>query len=200
MNLTPRINNAIKLACHLHRSQIRKDANKTPYISHLFAVATLISSVTDDEDIIIAGLMHDSLEDVPLYTYDMLVSDCGTRVAQIVTHVTEPLDANKEENEQLPWLTRKEKYLENLRSGGVESAVVSTADKIHNTESFMEDALRDGDIFTSQFHSSSRNKVWFHDQVLSIVTEKLGENHPLVVRLSLCTEQFRKLATLESNE
>lgn len=197
MNLSPRINNAIKLAAHLHRNQTRKDANKTPYISHLFAVATLISTVTDDEDIIIGGMMHDSLEDVPFYTYDMLVSDCGARVAQIVAHVTEPLDANKGENEQLPWLTRKEKYLENLRSGGAESALVSTADKIHNTESFLEDMARDGEAFTSRFHSSFRNKIWFHDQVLSIVTEKLGESHPLVVRLALSTEEFRKLATLD---
>ena len=135
MNLTPRINNAIKLAAHLHRNQTRKDANKTPYISHLVSVALIVATVTDDEDSIIAGLMHDSLEDVPGYTYDQLVKDCGVRVADIVTHVTEPLDANKQDDEQLPWLERKEAYLSNLRSGGMEAAIVSCADKIHNTES-----------------------------------------------------------------
>ena len=196
MNLTPSIDSAIRLSSHLHRHQTRKDTMHTPYSSHLFSVATLISSVTDDEDIIIAGLMHDSLEDVPAYSYEQLVKDCGPRVAEIVLHVTEPLDANKPANEQVLWLLRKEKYLENLKCGGIESAIVSTADKIHNTESFLLDVEKEGDDFMRRFGSSLRNKLWFHEQVLIIVGEKLGNDNPLVIRLALCTEQFKKLATL----
>lgn len=199
MIFTPRINEAIKLASHLHRHQTRKDTHNTPYVSHLFSVAMILTSVTDDEDVIIAGLMHDSLEDVPSYTYDMLSTDCGARVADIVLHVTEPLDANKPDNEQLPWLTRKEKYMETLRFGGKESAMVSAADKIHNTESFIIDAGESGDAFTSRFTSSLRNKLWFHEQVLEIVKEKLGHENLLIQRLELCTDEFRKLATLESH-
>ncbi len=193
MLFTPRINEAIKSASHLHRHHVRKDKNHTPYISHLVSVAMMLREVMDDEDIIIAGLMHDSLEDVPNYTYDNLASDFGNRVADIVMHVTEPLDANKAEDEQLPWLTRKEKYLENLRSGGAESAMVSASDKIHNTESFIQDATLEQGEFLARFHSSIRNKVWFHEQVLLIVEEKLGKEHKLVSRLTSCTEEFRKL-------
>ena len=124
MTLSPRINQAIRLASHLHRNQLRMDSLKTPYVSHLFSVAFLISSATDDEDTIIAGLMHDSLEDVKGYTIEDLKNDCGEEVAEIVKHVTEPLDANKMDSEQLPWLQRKEEYLKNLTSGGVKSALV----------------------------------------------------------------------------
>lgn len=200
MIFTSRINDALKLASHLHRDHVRKDKQLTPYISHLVAVAMMLREVTDDEDIIIAGLMHDSLEDVPSYTYDMLVTDCGKRVADIVSHVTEPLDANKGENEQLPWLTRKEKYLENLRNGGAESALVSTCDKIHNTESFMSDMLHEKEEFLERFHSSLQNKVWFHEEVLFIVEEKLGKNHILVERLSKCTQEFKALVVKTEEE
>jgi (p)ppGpp synthase/HD superfamily hydrolase len=199
MQLTSRINEAIKLSSRLHRNQTRKDEHNTPYVSHLFAVAVLISSVTDDEDIIIAGLMHDALEDVPHYTYDQLVTDFGERVAYIVKHVTEPLDATREDIEQLPWLERKEIYLKVLQQGGKESAIVSAADKIHNTESFIMNMTQEGESFTSRFPSSLRNKVWFHEQVLSIVTEKLGNDHPLIVRLSSCTKRFRDLAFLDGD-
>ena len=195
MQLTPRLNEAIKLSSHLHRNQNRKDEYNTPYVSHLYSVAALISSATDDEDIIIAGLMHDSLEDVPHYAYDDLVKDFGERVAQIVLHVAEPLDAYKGEDEQLPWLERKQAYLNVLCEGGVESAAVSAADKIHNTESFILDMKKEGEAFTSRFPSSLRNKVWFHEQVLTIIREKLGEDHPLVVRLITCTEEFKQLVT-----
>jgi (p)ppGpp synthase/HD superfamily hydrolase len=194
MQLTPRINEAIKRSSHLHRNQVRKDRDNTPYVSHLYAVAALISSVTDDEDVIIAGLMHDSLEDVPEYSYDDLVKDFGVRVAEIVAHVTEPLDANKEEDDQMPWLKRKEAYLKVLKDGGRESALVSVADKIHNTEGFIIDMEREGEAFTSRFPSSFRNKVWFQEEALAIIREKLGEEHPLVIRLVVCTEQFKQLA------
>ncbi len=194
MHLTPRLDEAIKLASRLHASQVRKDSYQTPYISHLVGVAMLISSVTGDEDIIIAGLLHDSLEDVPGYTYEKLVADCGERVAEIVSHVTEPLDATKADNEQLPWLERKETYLNNLRSGGIESAIVSSADKIHNTESFLRDYEKEGDSYGKRFGSSINNRIWFHEQVLAIVIEKLGEDHALVVHFRQSMDKFNLLA------
>ena len=197
MNFTPRLDNAIKVASHLHRFQTRNDAKKTPYISHLIAVAILVASATDDEDIIIAGLMHDALEDVPNYTYEQLVLDCGVRVAEIVKHVTEPLDANKEKDEQLPWLERKEAYLQSLKSGGVESALVSTADKIHNTTSFLTDAREEGEMFMSRFGSSIKNRLWFHEEVLAIVTEKLHKDHPLVQEFAKCTLEMKTFAEYE---
>ena len=191
MIFTPRINEAVLLASQLHRNQIRKDEGMTPYVSHLFSVMLILSQVTDDEDILIAGLMHDSLEDVPGYFYEDLVRDFGERVATIVQHVTEPLDANKEDKEQLPWLERKEKYLELLRSGDYESALVSAADKIHNTKSFMRDAIKERSDFLIRFDSSLRNKVFFHEQVLCIVEEKLGKENLLIKKLTELTEEFK---------
>lgn len=196
MIFTSRIDEAIKLASHLHRHQTRKDVNNTPYISHLVSVAIILSEAGCDEDTIIAGLMHDSLEDVPNYNYENLVNDCGDQVAKIVKHVTEPLDANKLENEQLPWLERKETYLKNLREGEKESAMVSAADKIHNTESFIKSSTKEGEAFTSRFGSSLRNKLWFHEETLKIIEEKLGSNHSLTIKLSESTEKFKKFIEL----
>ncbi len=194
MIFTPRIDEAIKLASRLHYGQVRNDAKRTPYVSHLMSVAVILSEVTTDEDVIIAGLMHDSLEDVPHYTYEKLVEDCGVRVAEIVKYVTEPLDATKVASEQLPWLERKEAYLEVLRQGGTESAMVSSADKIHNTESFIRDIEKEDGMFAARFGSSIRNRLWFHEQALLVVAEKLGDTHSLVARFRTSTEAFRLLA------
>lgn len=194
MNFNSRIDEAIKLASRLHRHQVRKDSKHTPYISHLVSVAMILRDAECNEDTIIAGLMHDSLEDVPNYNYENLVNDCGEQVAKIVKHVTEPLDANKEENEQMPWLERKEAYLVNLNAGDKESAMVSAADKIHNTESFIRDAIKEGEEFLNRFGSSLRNKLWFHEETLKIIAGKLGDDHVLTVRLSESTEKLRKLA------
>jgi len=160
------------------------------------SVAMLIESVTDDEDTIIAGLMHDALEDVPGYTYEQLVEDCGIRVAEIVKHVTEPLDPNKNDDEQLPWLQRKEVYLQMLRSGNTQSVIVSAADKIHNTESFLRDAEKEGIMFVARFGSSIRNRLWFHKQVLAHVQEVLGDDNFLTQRFITCTIDFENIVDL----
>jgi (p)ppGpp synthase/HD superfamily hydrolase len=149
--------------------------------------------VTDDEDTIIAGLMHDSLEDVPGYTYANLAADCGERVAEIVKHVTEPLDPNKQVEEQMPWLERQEIYLENLRSGGVESALVSMSDKIHNTESLFVGFEEEGAEFIKHFSSSLKNKLWFQERVLEIVREKIDKSNPLLARLENLTIKLRAI-------
>lgn len=193
MTFTPRIGEAVKLASRLHRNQVRKDSAKTPYISHLVSVAMILGEVTDDEDIIIAGLMHDSLEDVPNYSYENLLADCGERVANIVKCVTEPLDANKPVEEQLPWLTRQKIYLENLAGGAKESALVSAADKIHNIEGFLVEINQEDESFLKRFHWSLRNKAWFYEEVIKIIKEKLGKEHQFVLRLKMATEKFKEL-------
>ena len=193
MHFTPRINEAIRLASRLHKNQVRRDIEHTPYISHLVSVAMLLREVTTDEDVIIAGLMHDSLEDVPHYTYQQLVEDCGERVATIVNHVTEPLDANKDPDDQMPWLTRKEIYLNNVRLGGEDSAMVSACDKIHNTESFLVDYKKEGEVFLKHFASSILNMIWFVEQVLTIVEEKLSSEHVLTLRLSHALNELKSL-------
>jgi (p)ppGpp synthase/HD superfamily hydrolase len=136
--------------------------------------------------------MHDSLEDVPLYTRDLLLEEFGRRVAEIVSHVTEPLNANKEAQDQLPWLTRKEAYLRILREGGRESAIVSAADKIHNIHSFLEGLEEEGESFIARFNSSFQNHLWFYEELLGIVKEKLGAESVLVSMLQEAIIDFKK--------
>lgn len=190
---SPRIHRAVRLASHLHRNQTRRDKDHSPYVSHLVCVAMMLQEVTDDEDVIIAGLLHDSLEDVPGYSLERLREDCGERVANIVYHVTEPLDANREAGDQLPWLERKEMYLKRLEEGGVESALVSCADKVHNAEAFITDMQEEGEQFTKQFVGSFRNMVWFHQEALKIVEQKLEASNPLLLRFKNSTKALTVL-------
>ena len=86
----------------------------------------------------------------------------------------------------------------NLKEDGVKSVLVSMADKIHNTGSFLEDTIRKWESFTSHFGSSLQNKLCFREEVLKIGKEKLGKDHLLVIRLRLCTEELGYLAIMES--
>lgn len=164
--LSQKILDAINLSSHLHREHFRHDATSTPYVSHLYAVAMYIYTVTDDENIITAGLMHDSLEDVAEYTYEDLSSDCGEGVANIVMQVTE--------NKALPYKGRKLAYIENIKNGGVECLIVSLADKIHNAKSY------------SSLPEDKKHKghMWLYNEMLNLAKSKYEAN-PDIYSLTL---------------
>lgn len=134
MKWSPRVEQAIKKASILHRAQTRRGDVDYPYITHLVSVGAILGHYTSDEDVIIAGLLHDTIEDTD-YTPEELEKDFGKRVRDIVMGVTE----KKEENgERLSWEVRKSYYLKTLEEAPTESLLVSAADKIHNLRSIAE--------------------------------------------------------------
>ena len=82
-----RIEQAIRAASVLHKNQLRKGSMPFPYITHLVATAFTLMDYTDDEDVIIAALLHDTLEDTD-YTIDELQEDFGGKVRELVEAVT----------------------------------------------------------------------------------------------------------------
>lgn len=190
MILTHRLQHAINEASRLHRDQFRKDSLKTPYITHLVGVMILLSSSTQDEDVLIAGLMHDALEDVPDYTEAMLEETFGTRVLDIVLGVTEEF---KLRNETPPsWKEEKIFYLENLKKAVDESLLVSLADKIQNTRSYIELMNIEGPGMLANFGAGNDERMWFHTEVLAIGIERLGDDHILVEELQAELKELQK--------
>jgi (p)ppGpp synthase/HD superfamily hydrolase len=190
MILTHRLQEAINEAARLHKDQFRKDSLKTPYITHLVGVMILLSSATHDEDILIAGLMHDALEDVPDYAPNMLEEKFGTRVKDIVMGVTEESKLNGGPHNS--WKEVKDAYLENLKTAPEESILVSLADKIQNTRSLIEMINAASGAALQNFGSSHEDRLWFNEEVLTIGEARLGDDHILVEEFRLETEEMRK--------
>lgn len=196
MILTHRLQEAISVASRLHRDQIRKDNLQTPYITHLVGVMILLSSATHDEDVLIAGLLHDALEDVKDYTPEMLEGSFGKRVCDIVLGVTEE---SKLEGKKLPWKEVKEAYIQRLENSSDESVLVSLADKIQNTRSLIEQMNDLGKVNIPHFGSDHHERAWFHAEILRIGRERLGDDHILVEELRMELEEMgRTLAKFES--
>jgi len=114
----------------LHDGLTRKAANNPPCFFHLVSVMLIASEFTDDQDILKACLLHDTVEDTP-YTFDELKEDYGQRIFELVQAVTEP-----ELPEGSLWEDRHEGYRQNLLQGPVEACYISAADKIHNFSNF----------------------------------------------------------------
>ena len=173
MNLTPKIQKAIIGASVLHKDQKRK-GDGLPYIIHPYSVAFILSNYTDDEDVIVAGLLHDVLEDVPEYTKEDLKNDFGERVCKIVQEVSEDKDPNdSQEKEKISWQERKEKYIANLKTDSQEALLVSCADKIHNLKAMLAAYKNQGEELWKNFNAPKEKISWYYGEVLEVMKDKL---------------------------
>lgn len=128
------IQDAIAFARDAHKSQKRKYTG-VPYHTHLEAVARKISEYTNDRDVIIAAILHDSIEDVGV-TYDEIKDMFGKRVADIVHDLTD--EYTKLKYPDLNRAERKAKEAERLSKVSAEAKLIKAADKLHNIQDIAE--------------------------------------------------------------
>src|SRR5882672_4990026 len=109
-HLGPRLQRAFRYAAEKHAGQTRKKT-AVPYLSHLIAVASLVLEAGGDEDLAIAALLHDVVEDcggAPVLK--AIRKRFGKRVAKIVDGCTDSDSFPKP-----PWLERKQTYISHLK-------------------------------------------------------------------------------------
>ena len=169
--ISKKVNLALKTASKAHRDQVRKGTD-IPYISHPVAVAMIIGRYTTDEDVIVAGILHDILEDVKpsIYSETDMRGDFGDKITDIVKDVSEDKVAGEPEK---PWIERKKGYLAHLDNlANVEPIIVSIADKIHNLTDMLDEYERVGDELWERFNAPKDDELWFYKTFLEIIQKK----------------------------
>jgi (p)ppGpp synthase/HD superfamily hydrolase len=163
---TDRFEAALTYALHLHAQQKRKGTT-IPYISHLLAVAAIVLEDGGSEDEAIAALLHDAIEDQggePIR--QEIRRRFGDTVVEIVNGCTDTDEAPKP-----PWLERKKKYLEQLRSAGPEIVRVSAADKLHNARAVLSDLRRHGKAVWDCFSGGREGTLWYYRRIVQVFRE-----------------------------
>src|SRR5271166_6381602 len=125
--LSSRFVRALGYAARLHARQLRKRTER-PYIGHLLSVTSIVIEYGGDEDMAIAALLHDAVEDqggIPRLRE--IRKKFGKRVAHIVDGCTDSYTEPKP-----PWLQRKRGYIERVSSESEDVRLVSAADKLSN--------------------------------------------------------------------
>lgn len=155
-----RVEQAIRAATILHKDQVRKGSVPLPYVSHLIATAFIVRDYTDDEDTVIAALLHDTLEDTD-YTAEEMFEDFGGYVRELVLTLTEP---SGNSDNPLSWKERKAAYLKQIKQGEPAARLVATADKLHNFRSIVEEYYDDHSRFLADFGGLIDKRIDFYDQ------------------------------------
>ena len=155
--LGPRLQRAFRYAAEKHAGQTRKQT-AVPYLSHLMAVASLVLEAGGDEDLAIAALLHDVVEDcggTPILRD--VEKKFGPRVAKVVEGCTDTVLEPKP-----PWRQRKEDYLRELKDADSDTRLVSAADKLHNVRSILTDYRHQGETIWSRFNGKKEGTLWYY--------------------------------------
>ncbi len=167
------ISKAIIISARAHEGQYRKGSTNNPYVEHPFSVALISQKYIDDEEVFIAALLHDILEDVSDKKYSRadMQRDFGATVLGIVEDVTEP-DITEPTEEA--WLERKQSYIDHLAEvNDIRPLIVSTADKIHNMSEIIREYEIVGSRVWSFFNVDRKREIWFYDSVLAVLKAKV---------------------------
>jgi GTP pyrophosphokinase len=137
--LTDRFDRALLYATHVHGGQVRKGTS-TPYVAHLLAVAATVLEYGGDEDLAIAALLHDSVEDQGgKARLEDVRNRFGDGVARIVEACSDSIADTGKGERKSHWRERKEAYLAHLRTADEDILWVSLADKVHNARTILRD-------------------------------------------------------------
>ena len=172
---------AFAFASRQHSGQTRK-ASTIPYIAHLMGVASVVLEAGGDEDLVIAALLHDVVEDcggAPMLK--QVRRRFGKRVADIVDGCTDAYTIPKP-----PWRERKQSYLRRLQKESSDTRLVSAADKLNNIRSILSDYRSVGESVWSRFHGGREGTLWYYralrDEFLRSEPNRITRDFDLAVR------------------
>jgi (p)ppGpp synthase/HD superfamily hydrolase len=192
------INHALAFAAKHHDRQVRK-GTKLPYLTHPANVAVILTRYGCDSDTVVAGILHDVIEDCVRegYSREMLeqrIGDkFGARVLDTVLAVT--YRRHDDDGVELSGDDRKTDYLERLSGASEEARWVCAADKIHNASSILSDLRRtvDAETIWSRFGGGRVGTGRWYRQVYDRLHE-VGFDAPIMAELDAISGELQELA------
>ena len=175
---------AVKFAIYAHAGTERR-CKGYPYIIHPMEAAAIVASMTNDQEMLAAAILHDTVEDTDV-TLEQIRELFGDRVATLVQHETAPLDKN------LSWRERKTIQVKQLATAPYESKVVALGDKLSNMQGIALDYRQIGDDVWKRFHApNGKPDVEWYYRSLAEALDELCEMPAYQGFVMLLEETFR---------
>ena len=174
MIYTSLIRNAINFSITIHEIQQKqkRKGKDIPYLTHTFTVGLILARAGASEEVIAAGILHDTIEDsVPeqKVSREMIAFQFGVQVADLVASVTEI-------QEGISWDEAKARAREHIKNLSKESLLVKSADILSNTSEILDDYRKDGERVFNRFKAPKEKVLQNYIQNIEIITKKWPEN------------------------
>lgn len=148
------VDKALEFATKAHSGQFRKGTTR-PYIVHPIEVGDIVSTMTADEEIISAAILHDTIEDCEAVTKEILEKEFSSRVVWLVMQESE--DKTK------TWMERKSATISRLATANREVQIIGLADKLSNMRDIDRDYPVEGEHLWDRFRMKDKNTIgWYY--------------------------------------
>ncbi len=193
MSLNKDVKKALDLAYKYHKGQKRKLSGED-YFVHLLDVLEILKSVNAPDYVLIAGLLHDTLEDTNMPIGEL--EAFGDDVVRIVKACTEDDHYFSTSKKELikTWKSRKLSSIKKTEFLAEDELLVKIADKIANLITMKEDLINYGDVLWTIFNADKKEVAWYYAYSWFLFAKRLGEDNVLVKKYwDLLTFVFKKI-------
>ena len=155
-----KVEKAIRFMVKANKGQKRRNENIDKSF-HPMVIYSMLRDFTDSEDVLIAALLHDAINDTE-YGYEEIEELFGKNVADMVSELSEDMGIAK-------WFDRKKDYIKRLKaSNDVNVINIMLADKLHNLISNYESFLKYGDKLWKNTGGSKDENRYMYREVYNI--------------------------------
>lgn len=187
---------AFRFAAEAHAGQTRKGSD-VPYVSHPLQVSGLVLMHGGTPELAAVGLLHDTVEDCPGVTLDLLEASFGTPIASRVAMLTDLLPEDTPDRKGR-WLDRKRHYLANVESADPGTRLVAACDKLDNLRSLVAAIEESGIATFERFTGTPAQTRWYYEEVRRAVGSDLAA--PLVREIDRLLVILRQVVSEASPE
>ena len=162
------LNKAIEFATKVHSEQFRK-GTEIPYILHPLEAASIVGTMTTDNEVIAGAVLHDVVEDTDT-TVEQVRELFGERVAELVAAESE----NKREDTpaQSTWKIRKQETLDHLKTAPIDVKMITLGDKLSNMRAINRDYNKIGDELWQRFNQKDKKEhYWYYQGIADCLSE-----------------------------
>ena len=183
------VSEAIAFAVKAHDGMRRKKS-EVPYILHPMEAAVIVGTMTADQDVIAAAVLHDVAEDAGI-TIEEIEERFGKRVRKLVESETE--DKRADLPPAATWRIRKEESLAVLKNtDDIAVLMVWLGDKLANMRAIYRDFKVEGEAMWQRFNQKDvAEQAWYYRSIVTL-TERLSDTSAWIEYKTLTDLVFEK--------
>ena len=179
---TSLVDKAIIFATNAHRNTERR-GKSFAYIIHPLESMAIVATMSKDQDLLAAAVLHDVVEDTDV-TIEDIRREFGERVASIIKNETVMDDGN------LSWKERKTLSIKHIKESSIDSKIVALGDKLSNMRTIYYDYLDIGDKLWERFHNNDKEEVGWYYKSLGEALIELKDTHAYKEYMELLNKTF----------
>ena len=155
---TELLDRAIVFAVHAHAGTERRGKG-FPYIVHPMEAVEIVATMTRDQELLAAAVLHDTVEDTNV-TIEQIRAEFGDRVASFVAAESDEPHQSRDSIEN--WRARKQAAIDRLAHASRETKIVALGDKLSNMRAIARDYAEQGDKLWNIFHAKDPKDHEWH--------------------------------------